>query len=466
MLITLVATAVVLGVLILVHELGHFWAAKLVDIEVPTFSIGLGPKMVGVQFGETEYVISWLPLGGYVRMAGMEEEEALEGLEGTGGGEDGGDAGEGGGTGGGAPREPSPRDFQAKPLWARTLVISAGVLMNFAFAVAAYAAVAALWGVSPDREARLGQVQADAVPAEARALADVPAGTPIDSVGNRAVSEWRDVVMALARAEPGPLTFHFAGREPVTIQVPEADSAREALLDGLSAHVELEPRIDRVVEGSPAEAAGLRAGDVVRAVDGRPVESWQDFVAAVEPRPGDRLILEVERDGRRVEASVVPERTVTVSGGDSVAVGRIGVASELRNRPVGPAAAAVHGARETWSMTVLVVEFVWDLVSGQVSGRELGGPIAIGQMSGEAARLGAPTLLGWMAFISINLAILNLLPIPVLDGGHLAFLAVEAVRGRPVSPERRIRWTKVGVMLVAALMVWVIVNDILRLVGG
>ena len=218
MLTTILATIVVLGVLILVHELGHFWAAKWVDIEVPRFSIGIGPKAVGFQHGETEYVLSWLPLGGYVRMAGMEEEEALEGIEGESADEE---------------REPSPRDFDAKPLWARTLVISAGVIMNFLFAVVAYAAISAVWGVSPEPEAAVGDVQEEYVPEGAFELSAVEPGTPIESLNGEPVMSWRDLRIAVLTSQDSTVRFGLAGGRTIEIPTPASDSARQVLLQAM-----------------------------------------------------------------------------------------------------------------------------------------------------------------------------------------------------------------------------------------
>ncbi len=359
MLVTILATAIVLGVLILVHELGHFWAAKAVDIEVPRFSIGLGPKLVGVRKGETEYVLSAIPLGGYVKMAGMAEEEAMGVLEG----------------GVEREREASPRDFESKPLWARTLVICAGVAMNLVFAFLAFTVYAGAVGVSEE---------------------------------------------AVSRVEPG----------------------------------------------SAAEAAGLRPGDRVLRIDGRKVrEPWQ-IPALIQKRAGTEVAIEVERDGRRLTLEATPRMETRFDGlaEDSIEVGYLGVAVG-EERQVGWGAAVVTGAVRTADWSILVVDFLVELVTGQTSARDLGGPILIGQISGEAARAGIWQLLQFMAIISVNLAILNLLPIPVLDGGHLLFLSVEAVRGRALSIEQRIRWSQVGLVIVMGIMIWAVGNDLLRLFG-
>ena len=447
---TILATVVVLGVLILVHELGHFWAAKSVDIEVPRFSIGIGPKAVGFQWGETEYVLSWLPLGGYVRMAGMEEDEALDGIEGESVEEE---------------REPSPRDFDAKPLWARTLVISAGVIMNFLFAVVAYGAISAIWGVTPNPEAAVGDVQEEYLPEGTFELSSVESGTRIESLNGEPVQAWRDVQMALLTSEDSTVRFGLAGGRSVEVPLPAGDSVRQVLVGAIQPSTGASTVIQAVQEGSPADSAGIRSGDRIVEVGGRAVREWSDVSRGVEGSPGQRVDVVVERDGERRRLTVVPRLNVRAAGGDTLRFGRIGVTPRLERDRLGPIAAAGHGLRETWRVTGFTLDFLGGLLTGGVSTDNLGGPIAIGQISGQAARAGVRALLDFMALLSVNLAVLNLLPIPVLDGGHLVFLGIEGIRGQPVSPEQRIRWTQAGVVVVAALMVFVIINDILRIVG-
>lgn len=473
MLTTILGAVLVLGVLILVHELGHFWAAKAVDVRVPRFSIGLGPKAFGFRRGETEYVVSWFPLGGYVKMAGMGEEEALEGLEG-GAGED-----EPTGDRPDAPedagREPSDRDFDQKPLWARTVVISAGVAMNFLFAVAAFAVIAGVWGVEQEVEARVGEVVEEALPGEALALARLPAGARIDSVEGEPVGSMQELRRTLLMSGSGPVRLSLSGDGSLTFDLPEGDSARTAVASSLQPPFGARPLVGSVEEGGPAAAAGLRAGDLVLRAGGERVESWQAFKQVVERHPGTTLPVEVERGGDTVRLEVVPAERTLAGPSDTLRYGRIaaaldeevsrGVLTGLSRRRVGPLAAAASGLEETWGWTVFTVEVAVGLITGDVPGSTLAGPVRIVQYSGEVARMGGLALLRFMAILSVNLAILNLLPIPVLDGGHLMFLGAEALKGEAVSVETRIRWTQVGMLIVVGLMVWAIGNDLLQLFG-
>lgn len=409
---TVLATIVVLSVLILVHEFGHFFAAKSVDISVPRFSLGLGPRVAGFRIGETEYVLSALPLGGYVKMAGMEEEE-VAGLEG--GSAD-------------TPVDPA-RSFDAKPLWARAWVISAGVIMNFGFAFLLYAVIGAVYGETLLPTTRLAVPEAADLPAGARALATVPPGAEIIAIDGEATENWNAVRDALADAPAGPVTLRFADAQPVTIRLPAGDSARVALLGAVQP--EFDPVLGEVVPDGAAAEAGLRRGDRILRSGGVPVRSWQQFVRQVEAHPGQPLPLEVRRAGRSLLVTVTP--TAERDAGAERAIGRIGVYSDIptTHRSLGIGEAIGMGAEQTWENSARIVTFLGRLLSGDESPRSVGSLITIGEVSGQVARLGLESFLDFMAFFSINLAVMNLLPIPVLDGGHLLFLGIEAVRGGP-----------------------------------
>ena len=232
---TILATVIVLGVLIFVHELGHFMAAKAVGVEVQRFSIGLGPKVFGYTRGETEYVLSAIPLGGYVKMGGMDD-EVMERLEGP---------GEGG------PRQPSDRDFDAKPIWARTLVISAGVIMNMLFAFGVFTFVAAQWGISELATTRVGRVEADRLPPGTEALAGLETGARIVRIGDAEVNRWSDVQEGLYNAAPGPVRIETeAPDQTVEIRIPADEAQRRNLVIALDYWVE--PAVGQLNPSSPA----------------------------------------------------------------------------------------------------------------------------------------------------------------------------------------------------------------------
>lgn len=442
---TLLAFIVVISVLILVHEFGHFFAAKSVGILAPRFSLGLGPRVAGFQVGETEFVLSAIPLGGYVKMAGMEDDEAAEGLE-----------------GGTAPDAVDPeRTFDAKPLWARVWVISAGVIMNMVFAVVVFFVLGLAYGESINPETRLAVPAAERLPEGAAALAEVPFGSRVVAVGETPVESWNEVVRTLFTAPAGPITLHFADAPPAVLELPAVDTARLALVESLAPV--FPAVVGRVLPGRPAAEAGLRPGDVIVAAGGEPVRTWPDFVRAVEESPGEALPVRVQREGQVVPLTVTPEAEAVP--GREAEVGKVGVGPvlpEIIHDRMGFGEAVAYGFEQTWTYTELIAVTLGRLVTGEESLRSLGGPLTIGKYSGEAARLGLEPFLAFMAIFSVNLAIFNLLPIPILDGGHLLFLLIEGVRGRALSLEFRIRLSQLGMIFVVALMVWAITNDVLR----
>ena len=451
---TVLATIVVLGVLIFVHELGHFWAAKLVGVEVQRFSIGLGPRIWGVKWGETEYVFSAIPLGGYVKMGGMED-EVMEKLEGGRSGE---------------PRVPGPRDFDGKPIWARTLVISAGVIMNMVFAFAIYASVAGVWGIREFATTRVGKVYETILPQGAEAMGQIPIGARLVRVGESTTEHWGDVRTGLLSATPGPLTLEYRNPDGrVEVLVPESEEDRLRLAASVQPWI---PATAGVVDGgSPAEEGGLESGDQILTVEGIPVVNWYGFLDAIKSRPDARVELEILRDGRELTRAVnldSQEEKDPITG-EMVTVGHVGIyipPDEVVYTRVGPAQALVAGYRDTYAVAGMILAFLRDLVTGNVSPKSVGSIVTIGQASGQAAAAGIEYFLGFMALFSVNLAILNLLPIPVLDGGHLVFLAIEAIRGgNPLSVEQRVRWSQVGFVVLMGIMVWALSNDFMRLFG-
>ena len=446
MLTTVVAFIVVLSVLILVHEFGHFFAAKSVDIAAPRFSLGLGPRVWGFRWGETEFVLSAIPLGGYVKMAGMEDDAAAEGLEGGADSED-------------PPVDPS-RTFDAKPLWARAWVISAGVIMNLLFAIVVYSALGMIYGELRIATTRITPDSAQLSGAGAQA-ARIPAGERVVAVAGKPVASYDDVIRGLRDAPAGPVELRFEGVAPVTLELPAGEAEREALVDAINPAPEAV--LGMVVDGRPAARAGLQPDDRVVAVAGSPVRTWEEAVRGIEANPGRAVPFVVERGGRRVTLSVTPEATAE----NGKQVGKIGAQPKLETvyGPISAGEAIKGGFQQTWAVAKAILDFLGGLFSGQESARQVGGILAIGEMSGQAARQGMDFFLGFLAAFSVNLAVLNLLPIPILDGGHLMFLAVEAIRGRPLSVEARIRLSHVGLIIVVALMLWANGNDILRKLG-
>ncbi len=452
MLLTVAITIVVLGVLIFVHELGHFLAAKAVGIGVPRFSIGFGPPTpLRFQRGETEYVVAWVPLGGYVKMASREEQEAMGSLE------------------GGTTEDhwPESKLFENKPLLARIVVISAGVIMNFLFAWVVYVLLAT-GGRLETPTTTIAEADSAILPPGTEVLATLPYGTEITRINGDSVHSLTEVYRAIVDPGSERLRFDFRDRsDPVILPIPGTDAAsRAAILDAIEFW--MEPRVGSVLPGEPAERAGLEPGDLIVGANGDTIRSWQDLLTTVEGNVGDTVMFLVLREGEIVRVPVVPaERSeLDPATGEVRKVGRIGVGQHVIRVEYSIAEAVVVGSRDTWDRMRLVLITLKGMVLGQISPRDLGGPILIGQMSGQVARLGFVQLVAFMAFLSLNLAILNLLPIPVLDGGHLVFLFAEGIRGKPLSLAVRVRLTQVGLLVLMGIMALVLTNDLFRLIGG
>jgi regulator of sigma E protease len=452
--ITILALIVVLGVLIFVHEAGHFIAAKWAGIYVHRFSLGLGRPIPWLTFrkGETEYSISWLPLGGYVKMASREEDIGSSALE------------------GGAPTAavPSDRVFESKPVWKRIVVILAGVTMNALFAWAVFAFLAYKNGRQIDPVTTVGRVALEDLPREAAALTQIQPGTRILRINGDSVRSWDDVVSTIANAPEPEIRIELDNGRSVVLPIHP-----DALEERLKSAQALEPFrpavVGDVLDDKPAAKAGIQPGDTIVAVNGRAVQQWYEMVEVLKRSPGQQVRLTVARGTQRLPFTVQPyPDTVPGPKGKRQVLGRIGVlvATNFTSERLGVGAATVEGGRVTLRASTQVLRTVRGLFSGRVSGRSIGGPILIGQMAGESARLGLDTFLGFMALISINLAILNMLPVPVLDGGQFLFLLAEAAIRRPLPVRLRERLTTVGLVLIILLMGLAFSNDFRRLFGG
>jgi regulator of sigma E protease len=450
----LLALIVVLGVLIFVHEAGHFIAAKWAGIYVHRFSLGLGPPIPWLTFrrGETEYSISWLPLGGYVKMASREEDIGSSALE------------------GGAPATSVPPDrvFEAKPIWKRMVVILAGVTMNALFAWIVFAFLAYKNGRQIDPTTTVGRVVPELVPQEAPALKQIRPGSRIVLVNGDSVKSWDEIVSAIANTPDPEVRIELADGSTVVLPI-HTDALEERLKAAQALQPYRAPVVDTVMSGKPAAAAGIQKGDTIVAVNGRPVQQWYDLLDVVQGSAGRTLTITVARGGQRFALSLRPYLdSIPGPDGKQRKVGRIGagVATAVISEKLSPGQAIVEGGGATIRASTQIFRTVRGLFSGRISGRTVGGPILIGQLAGESLRLGLDTFLGFMAIISINLAILNLLPIPVLDGGQFLFLLAEGVIRRPLPVKLRERLTAVGLVLIILLMGLAFSNDFRRLFGG
>lgn len=448
---TVVSLLVVLGILVFVHEAGHFLAAKWAGVWVHRFALGIGNPIPGLSFKwrETEYAICWLPLGGYVKMATAEEEVTSSALEGA------------------APEVVVPPDmmFEAKPVWKRMVIILAGVTMNTLFAWAVFAGLAARNGRAVDPEVRIGRVVTADLPSALAPLAQLATGDSITAVNGVAVQQWGQVIDGIMSGASDTVTIAVAGKPPVRLLV-----HRDAIEERALAAQAIEPWrpaiVGAVTPGGAVSGMDIKPGDVIVAIDGEPIPQATDLLAALATRAGDTVTVEVERGGERITLSVVPTPEVTQDAdGSERTVGRIGIrlGSQVVFEPLGFLGALSEGFDATVSASTTVVRSVRGMLTGRVSGRNIGGPILIGQLAQQSAEAGLGVFFGFLGVISINLAVLNLLPIPILDGGQFLFLLAEGVRRKPLSLKLRERLTMVGLFLVLALMVFAFWNDLSRI---
>jgi regulator of sigma E protease len=340
---------IVLGILIFIHELGHFLAAKRLRVGVEKFSLGFGPKLIGKRIGETEYMISAVPLGGYVKLVGEDPKEPVLDPE---------------------------KDFSAKPVWTRMKIILAGPMFNLFFAFIVFSGI-------------------------------------------------------------------------YMVGMPRYSSL---------------PVVGQIQEKSPAMQAGLQPGDRIISINQQKITKWQEMADFIHAHPGKEVVLQIQRGSDTLVLPIIPEsKKVVDESGEEITIGLIGISPSLEFQKYNPFMAVIKGLEETWTITELIIVSIAKIIMNKIPAKTIGGPILIFQLAGEVFKVGIITLLRFTALISINLAILNLLPIPILDGGHMVFLLLELVRGKPISIKRREIAQHIGMALIISIMLFAFYNDIIRI---
>ena len=477
---SLLAIVVVFGLVIFVHELGHFLAAKAVGVYAPRFSIGFGPRLWSRKWGETEYIIAALPLGGYVRMASREDDSMafIEGggehpAPGTVDADDGGSKPRWYDPNAMAPFGPKPvpenRWFESKSLLARLFIMIAGVSMNMLLGFVVLAGLTLSMGQAIILTRVVGVVhELSGAPRLAREIAP---GDTIVAVDGSPVASWNDVLTQIDTGHGDAVTITTQRAATVSIPISEERGSgggvtREQLAYAIQPY--FAPVIDEVLPGSPAAHSGLEGGDSVVSANGKPVASWAELVNIIEGSPGHALTLTVSRGDALNSVTVTPDSVPQPNPitGRNEMVGKIGAqaraASDRKPVPVGTAISA--GWNETWAIAGAVVGYVQQLFTGQISISKLNGPVSIGRASVTAAKQGLDSVLYLIAILSVNLAVFNLLPIPILDGGQIAVNLVEAVKGGSLSTRTREYLLRFGLAAIALLFVIVLYNDIASLV--
>ncbi|UCD10891.1 MAG: RIP metalloprotease RseP [Nitrospinaceae bacterium] len=432
-----------LAALIFVHELGHFLVARKVGVVVEKFSLGFGPKLLGFKSGGTEYLISAIPLGGYVKMKGEDYDDA-------------------------SLKEPG--SFAGAPVLSRLAIAFAGPLFNILFAVAIYCVV---YMVGVETLGLVTGAIKDKSPAQ---LVGLQAGDRIVEIGGQEVRFWDDLQKIVHNAPgqalnfkveregaPGPLNFTIT---PVSEEVTTLFGDKKNV--GLIGISPLVTHVTFVKKGSAADRAGLLEGDHLLAVDDQPILGWAELKTAAVDKPGQEVTFRVRRNGEELLIPVTPEsKVVEDEKGNKVEIGLIGIgmSGEMVLEQYGVLGALWRGLVETGRLTYMIGVSLKSLIVGSISADTIGGPILIFQVYGEYAEQGLSELIRLTALLSINLGLLNLLPIPVLDGGHILFFLIEMAKGRPLSEQSRERAQQVGLFMLISLMIFAFYNDIMRIIN-
>ncbi|NOY74020.1 MAG: RIP metalloprotease RseP [Gammaproteobacteria bacterium] len=442
-----------LGILITFHEFGHYWVARKLGVKVLRFSVGFGSpiwKKTGKDADQVEYVIAAIPLGGYVKMLDERETEV--------------------------PQEDLHRSFNRQSLATRTAIVAAGPIFNFLLAIVVYWFVFMLGvnglkpivgGVAVDSIAERGGFQKE---------------DEILKVGDRDVEAWGDAILAILDEA---LNQQFTSIQVKTLEGAIVD--RKLELTGLTAQLEqsdvlsftglsvyrpkIPPEIGQIESGAPAYKAGMERGDLVLSADGETISDWGAWVDYVRAKPDEMIVVDVDRDGVVLTLNLTPE----LFSGKEGEYGRIGAGVTLPpkeegnayviNQQYGPIDAMQQALGKTWDVSVLTLRMLYNMVFGDISVKNLSGPISIAQYAGGSASIGLIPFLMFLAVVSISLGVLNLLPVPMLDGGHLMYYFVELVKGSPVSEQTEMLGQRIGIMLLVVLMVFAFYNDLSRVFG-
>lgn len=441
----LLSFLVALALLIFVHEFGHFIVARKLGVGVTKFSFGFGPKLVGFTRGDTEYLISAVPFGGYVKLVGEGEGEDV-------------------------PPEEREKSFFHKPIWVKIAVVAAGPAGNLVFAVLVFWMV--FLGGVPTLTARIG-----VAPDSPAAKAGLASGDVIESIGGRPVANWEELSERIGEAERGRPIEIAARRDASGVRVtviPESVERKDEFGDrvsdtGIGITPALSARIGDVMPGSPAARAGLRKGDLLLAAGGQPVRTWDELAGRIrKASAGAPLVLVVRRGAEELSVSVVPEvQEFKAPNGEKVKEPKIGIVAgqETILRRMNPAQAFVRAGAETGKFIALTAKTVVKLITRAIPAKTLGGPLLIAQIAGDQARQGISPFLYFLGLLSVNLGILNLFPIPILDGGQILFFGIEALRRRPLSPQARAFAQQIGIAIILMLTVLVFYNDIARMIS-
>jgi regulator of sigma E protease len=437
---------IVLGVLVAFHELGHFLAARWVGVKVLKFSLGFGPKLLGRQVGETEYLLSAVPLGGYVKLYGEDEQEASS-------------------------PEDQRRSFAHQSLWGKTLIVAAGPGFNFILAYLIFTGwlatgsplfVPTFRDLSPDVEALMANSPAE--------KAGLKVGDRIIRVNEKDISTKTELLDTVEKSRGKQLTLDLKrnGQIKTVLITPAPLPGQNPAAKEVAYYLGVEeppPVVTAVLNGSPAAHGGIKEADRVVAIEDKPIQTWSEMTTIVKESANRPLRFSVLRDGSPIVLTITPASDHAVVNGKSIEVGKIGISGPGRSlvKASSPLFSLYHGLEATWGWTELTAVGIYKMIVGDISSKNIGGPLTIANISGEAASQGASSVVFLIAILSINLGVLNLLPIPILDGGHLFFFLIEAILRKPLGERQRELAQQVGLVLLVGIMIFAFWNDLERL---
>jgi regulator of sigma E protease len=426
--------ALVLGFMVLLHEYGHFLAAKLCGVRVDIFSIGFGPRIWGVKRGDTDYRMSALPLGGYVKMAGDNPVEERTG---------------------------EPYEFLSRPRWQRFIIAVAGPAANILLTFLLLFGVTFFIGMPYATYTRQPAVVA-AVPLHGSSTS-LQAGDRIVAVNGSATRTWDDVLDKIQDVRPSSIVSLEVIRNGKQVHLAEGVGNKPISADALVGYPEWRPEVDDVSVGYPAAEAGMKPGDLILSMNGTPVVTWPQLQELIQNSGGHAIHFVVRRNGSDLAFNVTPRYTMNPDTGQSTWM--VGADAKLEEafEHEGFLASLHDGGEQTVEFVRMMGEVVGGLAQGKLSFRDLAGPVGIVQITGQEAKRGPLTLVRWMAYISLDLGLLNLLPIPILDGGHVLMLGIEGTLRRDLSLATKERFVQVGLVFILGLFAFVMYSDILRL---
>lgn len=427
MIISIIAVVVSLSFLIFIHELGHFIAARRVNVHVIEFSIGFPPKVVSRVIGKTEYLISLIPIGGYVRLKGqgIEDEDPTD-----------------------------PENYASKTVSQRLLILVSGPLMNLLVTLVLMPVVFYLGYEVPVYMVQPPEIGRVIEESTADRL-DFRKGDRVAAINDRRVDTWKDVQTELGQSHDSIITITLErGGKTLHRKFSSENLNRQ---EGIGWIPKTPPVVGAVAEDSPAEQAGLVIGDRILQINETAVDDWSEISPAIQSDKGSEVVLQVERDGNRQQLAIKPEWN------ESQQNWIIGINSQTARISESLSDAVILGFKRTYTLTVRTFEFLYRLIAGKEDSDSVGGPIMIARLMGEAAQTSLSSLLTLVAFISLQFSIFNLLPIPALDGGHILFLLIEKIRGRSLSKNARMSIQRIGFSLLIFLILFISIQDSLRL---